>query len=300
MLKSNVLMKEKLDLEVKNTIEKVIRKNKNELESAFIKSIAPNYDFSTNGLFIFCGKMGSGKTLEIIRHILMCDKIKEESHYNLIAFCSTSSGLDKTVSSFLPQIKTAVAFIPDTHLLQFIKLHIKKKLKYYSLMKYINSKFKKPDEEFKRLTLKHSLNDKKKMFMYIIDKLTKYQQVKYPLNLLLVLDDFAGHPLLKANDSELCRIITKGRHYNITTIIAVQTTKFVLKNIKRMCTDLVLWKGCSEDDYIDLMRELPHTFNSKELWIDYSQLKDSHSRLEIHVYANNAKLVKEGIDDPKG
>ena len=132
-----------------------------------------------------------------------------EGYYNLIVFCSTSGGLDKTVQSFLPKIKTPIAFVPDTSLLQFLQCHIRRKKKYYSLYRYVNSGGKKVDEEFKRLIEKHKLDKEEKKLLYVAQKLLKYNTVKYPLNLLLVLDDFAGHKLINKPDSELCRILTK-------------------------------------------------------------------------------------------
>ena len=50
--------------------------------------------------------------------------------------------------------------------------------------------------------------------------------------------------------------MTKTRHYNLTFVIIGQTTKFLLKNLKRMCTDVVLYKGCGEEDFKDLMKEV--------------------------------------------
>lgn len=285
--------------EVEETIHKTISKNKKELDYALIKPLSKKYVFSTNGLYIFCGRQGSGKTQEIIRHILMCDRLGDEGkpYYNLIVFCSTSAGLDKTVAAFLPKIKTPIAFVPDTHLLQFLRLHIKRKRKYYSMVKYIFSGFKKEDDEIKRLFNKHHINTNKlKKLEYIVKKIAAYKQTNYPLNLLLILDDFAANPLIKRPDTELCRIITKSRHYNVTSIISVQTTKFIIKNLKRMASDVILWSGVSQDDYDELMKELPHSFDAKELWNEYHKLTNNHSRLELHVIVGKYKLIREGED----
>ena len=294
------MSEERLIEEVNDTISKTVKKNKEELDMALIKPLKPNYQFSSNGLYLYIGKMGSGKTLEIIKHILITDKISGSddkskdcnTYYNLIVFCSTSQGLDKTVQTFLPKIKTPVAFVPDTSILGFLKRHIRRKKKYYAIVSFINSELKKTNEEMKRIFAKHGLQNRGKKLKYIAQKLLKYNCTNYPLNLLLVLDDFANHPLMRKPDSELVRIITKGRHYNITSILAVQTTKFVVKNCKRMCSDVVLWKGLSEDDWIDLMRELPHSFDSKQLWEEYHNLQNPHDHLEMHVYANSYKFVK--------
>ena len=283
----------KLFDEVDDVISKIVKKNSTELNTALIKPLSDEYKFSTNGFYIFCGKMGSGKTLEIIKHILITDRMnKGEGYYNLIVFCSTSGGLDKTVQAFLPKIKTPIAFVPDSSLLQFLNAHIKMKKKYYSLYKYINSEGKKIDDEFKRLIDKHKLDNDEKKLLYVAQKMMKYNTTKYPLNLLLVLDDFAGHPLINRPDNELCRILTKTRHYNITCILAVQSTKFVIKNLKRICTDLVLWKGVSYDDFYNLQRELPHNFDVKEVWEKYKKLSDPHSKLVMNLYSGNYEIQK--------
>ena len=283
----------KLFSDVDEMINKIVKKNSSELNMALIRPLSDEYKFSTNGFYIFCGKMGSGKTLEIIKHILITDRMNDgEGYYNLIVFCSTSGGLDKTVQAFLPKIKTPIAFVPDTSLLQFLQCHIRRKKKYYSLYRYVNSNGKKIDDEFKRLIEKHNLDKEEKKLLYVAQKLLKYNTVKYPLNLLLVLDDFAGHKLINKPDSELCRILTKTRHYNITCILAVQSTKFVIKNLKRICTDLVLWRGVGWDDFYDLQRELPHNFNVKDVWEEYKKLSDPHSKLVMNLYAGSYEIQK--------
>lgn len=283
----------KLFDEVDDVIHNTVKKNSTELNTALIKPLSDEYKFSTNGFYIFCGKMGSGKTLEIIKHILITDRMNNgDGYYNLIVFCSTSGGLDKTVQAFLPKIKTPIAFVPDSSLLQFLNAHIKMKKKYYSLYKYINSEGKKIDDEFNRLIDKHKLDNDEKKLLYVAQKMMKYNTTKYPLNLLLVLDDFAGHPLINRPDSQLCRILTKTRHYNITCILAVQSTKFVIKNLKRICTDLILWRGVSWDDFYNLQRELPHNFDVKRVWEEYRKLSDPHSKLVMNIYSGSYEIQK--------
>ena len=290
------MSKSKIEQEVDEILDKERRKNSYELSMALIRPLTKNYPFCTNGIYLFSGSMGAGKSYEIMRHILMSERLFNEPYYSLIVFCSTSGGLDKTVQSFLHKVKTPIAFMPDTSLLPFLRRHIKIKKKYYALVQFLNSSLKKPSEEMKRILNKHGMKKKEEVLEYIAKKLLKYNTSQYPANLLLVLDDFASSPLLQQRDSELNRILTKTRHYNITCIIAVQTVKFVIKNLKRMLTDAVVWKGLSQDDWDSFMRELSHSFNADELWIQYHQLKDIHSRLELHMIANEYKFVLEGED----
>ena len=287
---------ENIAQEVETLLAKVRQKHSAELKMALIRPMKRDYPFATNGIYLFSGSMGAGKSYEVIRHILMSERLFDEPYYSLIVFCSTSGGLDKTVQAFLPKTKTPIAFVPDTSLMPFLRRHIRVKQKYYALVQFLNAGLKKPSQEMQRIITKHGLKKKSQQLEYIAKKLLKYGTDRYPANLLLVLDDFASHPLLQQKESELNRILTKTRHYNLTCIICVQTVKFVIKNIKRMLTDCIIWKGLSLDDWTNFMRELSHSFNADQLWEQYHALQDQHSRLEMHLIANKYNLVLEGAD----
>ena len=280
----------KTEKQVDDVINHVLTKNKDELNTALIEPIHKDWPFSSNGLYLLIGKPGSGKSFMLMKHILMSEKLFEKPYYNRIIFCSTSSGLDKTVVSFLPKIKTPITFVNDDKLLSFLKKHIKTKMKYYSIYRYVMNNFKKPEDEMKRIINKHGLTTKKRQIEYIAKKFNKYQTTRYPLNCLVVLDDFAGHPLLQRKESELCRIMTKCRHYNLTFCIAVQTPKFILKNIKRMLTDLVVYKGVGEEDFMDLVKEISHPWKNKELFEEYKKLTNPHSKMIFNLSADSYKI----------
>ena len=48
--------------EVDEQISKIVNKNKKELDTALIKPIHKAHPFSSNGMYCFIGKPGSGKT----------------------------------------------------------------------------------------------------------------------------------------------------------------------------------------------------------------------------------------------
>ena len=255
--------------EVDNEIKKVLKKNKKELDTALIKPMHPNHQFSSNGLYMFIGKPGSGKTFYILKHILLSERLFEKPYYNLIVFCSTSNGLDKTVLAFKDKIKTPIRFINDSELLPFLEEHVREKMRYYSMYRFVMNNFKKPDDIMNEIIRLNGLHTKTKLIKYIAQEFNRYSTNRYPLNCLVVLDDFANNPLLTDRKSLLHSYFTKTRHYNITFIIAVQAVKFIPKNDKRMCTDCVIYGGVSEDDFIDLMKELSHPWNNRVLYEKY-------------------------------
>ena len=271
--------------EVDEQISKVIKKNKKELDTALIKPIHKAHPFSSNGMYCFIGKPGSGKTYYIMKHILLSEKLFEKPYYNLIVFCSTSNGLDKTVLAFKDQIKTPILFISDTELIDFLNEHVKQKMRYYSIYRYVMSNFKKPDETMTELIKTHGLNTKEKIIKFIAQELNEYQTNRYPLNCLVVLDDFANNELLTKRNSPLHSFFTKCRHYNLTFIIAVQTVKFVPKNVKRMLTDCVVYGGLSFDDFMSLMKELPHPWNNQNLYDEYKNkmIEGEHVKMILNL-----------------
>ena len=275
---------------VNKVINEVINRNKSELNMALIEPISPKWKFSSNGIYLFIGKPGSGKTYYLLKHIMMSEKLFDKPYYNRIIFCSTSAGLDKTVLAFSSKLKTPISYVNDEELMPFLRKHIKTKKKYYALYRYVMNNFKKPEDEVKRIVEKKGLTTKKKQVEYIAKKFNKYGTTRYPLNCLVVLDDMASHPLLQRKESELSRLMTKCRHYNLTFIIAVQTPKFILKNLKRMCTDVVLYKGCGEEDFKNLMKEVSHPWKINDLWEDYRKLENNHGKMIMNLYADSVSF----------
>ena len=270
--------------EVNKEIAMVVKKNKKELDTALIKPIHKQHPFSSNGLYCFLGKPGSGKTYYIMKHILLSEKLFEKPYYNLIVFCSTSNGLDKTVMAFKDRIKTPILFINDSELLDFLEEHIAAKMRYYSIYRYVMSDFKKPDETMQQIIRANNLNTRERIVKFIANELNKYQTNRYPLNCLVVLDDFANNELLTNRKSKLHTYFTKTRHYNITFIIAVQTVKFIPKNVKRMVSDCVLYGGISEEDFISLMKELSHPWNITKLFSEYkNKCATEHVKLILNL-----------------
>ena len=120
---------------VEDDIKKVLARNNRELNTALIKPIYKNHPFSSNGLNCFIGRPGSGKTFYIMKHIMLSERLFEKPYYNLIAFCSTSNGLDKTVLAFKDKIKTPMLFINNSELMDFLAEYVKEKMR----AAYINS-----------------------------------------------------------------------------------------------------------------------------------------------------------------
>lgn len=285
---------------VDKTLAEQINKNKQDIDNATIKPFSEEYSFSTNGIYLFCGKMGSGKTYTILKHLMIMDKLFGKPYYDLIIFSSTSGQLDKTVESIKDAINTEILFIKDSELMEYLEKRLKRKMKYYAITKFINSKGKTKNEVMDALIEKHNLRkmvkgqwepDMRKIGIYLIRKLEKWGFKRFPVYDCIVLDDFAGHPLLKKPDSPLNKMLTKTRHYHLTAILGIQTWRFVHLNFKRLCTDILIWKGFSMEDFEAMIKQTPNQENWKTLWETYSSFNDPHSYMALHITAGKIDFI---------
>ena len=271
--------------QVEKTIKETLRKNQRDIEMALIKPLSPEYPFSSNGIYFLIGKMGAGKSFFIWRHIMITEKLFKKPYYSKIIFCSTSGKLDKTAEVLSKNVKTTIEYIKEDDLMDYLKRHLRRKLKYYALVKHVLSRMKEVNEEMARLINKHSLDEIEDRIVYIANKLVKYQTASYPYNTLLILDDAAASPLLKNGNSELCRLLTKTRHYNLTCIIAVQTLRFVHLNVKRLATDIIMYSGFSRDDFESMLKQTPNNLPSS-IVDEYLEHTDIHDRFILNITAN--------------
>ena len=287
---------------VDRLMAKQIHKNKDVINNALIEPLAPNYQFCTNGIYFLCSKMSGGKTYFIMRHIMITERLFREPYYDTIIFTSTSGTLDKTVSSLQPQIKTPITYVKDVDLISFLDKHLKNKMKFYAVMEFLNSNGKEINELMQQLIEKHHFIkfvrgkkafDVKRMISYVQHKMAKYNFNTYPSNTHLILDDFAGHPLLKKVDSPLARMLTKTRHYHLTVIIATQTWRFINLNLKRLCSDIIIGTGFSIEDFENMIKQTPGSFNWKSLWEQYSKLKNKHAKMIAHCVTNEIEFEDE-------
>jgi hypothetical protein len=326
-----------MEEEVETILKDVASKNQDTLDSAKITPLSEEWQFCTNGLYLLLATAGCGKSRFIIKHILMCDRLAAGRYYSLIAYCSTSGEMDSTVKTYLESkvIKAPLCQVSDDDLMKLLARHLKRKRKYYSMVKYLRKHVitktlqnsidkhmlkvwkydKKAANEYAkhgRLTgddirpfysgtgigpnddklqfLKETVN-KKKLIAWILRKMSQYGVKKYVLPLLVVLDDFAGHKLLERKETPLAKMMTKCRHYSCTFIIAVQTPKYVIKNIRRQATDVVVWLGLTQEDFFELFKEIAYSYDVKGLWEEYRRLKTQTSHLILNIKAHSYRFI---------
>ena len=279
--------------DIEESFRKIAEENKAELDAALIKPIHDKYPYAQNGICAMIASMGSGKSYNYLKAIAKQEVLDpSQPFYELVVICSTSAKFDKTVETYKQLIKRSkLVCVKDSDLLGWLNKYMRRILKYNAIISYVNSGCKEPNEELSRCFTKHRLdiktkNIRDKQIKYISEKLVKYGWKTYPHRCLLVLDDFANHPLLRSKETEMCRLLKKLRHFNINVIICVQTVKSIPKDIKRTLSDMILFPGIGEDDFMELMKESPAgMFDKKSLWSEYKRVTDPQAMFAIHIKA---------------
>lgn len=270
---------------VNQLIQDTLKKNQRELEMALIKPLSDEYPFSANGIYFLIGQMGCGKSFFIWKHIMITERLFKQPYYSKIIFCTTSGKMDRTGEALSKQVKTPIEYVNENELMDILHKHLKRKSKYYGMVKYVLSRMKEINEEMERLINKHNLFELFDQIIYIANKLVKYQTSSYPYNTLIILDDAAGSDLLKNGNSEFCRLLTKTRHFNITCIIAIQTIRFVHLNVKRLATDVVIYSGFSKEDFEAILNQTNNNVDKKSTVTEYLNLKNKHDKFIMNLSA---------------
>lgn len=294
---------------IEENFAKLGSEHQQELNEALIKPIHDKYPFAQNGITALIASMGSGKSYNYLKSIAKQEVLFNEPFYELVVICSTSAKFDRTVNIYKSLItKSKLVCVKDSDLLDWLNKYMRRILKYNSINEYVSTNFNSINDELNRLFMKHQLNPlneanitpkmKQKRLKYISEKLVKYNWRTNPHRALLILDDFASHPLLRSKETELSRLLKKLRHFNINVVICVQTSKSIPKDIKRTLSDIILFPGIGEEDFNDLIKESPASmFDRKLLWNQYRSLTNQHDMFAIHIKARKIVITPSSFKD---
>ena len=294
-----------INANVDNILDTQAKANRTDLNNALIIPFSVDYPFSTNGVYFYVGKMGSGKTYNVIKHVMVTDRLMETPYYDQIVISATSGSMDNTAKTFMKNCKASITMVNDVQLMPWLQRNVRQKNKYNAITKFINSKFTIVNDTMAKIIAKHKLKgsdgktvgpgsaklDMRKTTSYILSKLSKYPFTKSPSNTLLILDDYGGHKLLNKADSPLANFITKVRHYNYTVCILCQTWRHICLNLKRLCTDFVIFQGYSMQDFQTMIEQSGCTQNWQELWERYKRLESPRSYMRLHIIANKVDFI---------
>lgn len=276
--------------------EKISKRNAEELGYAQLKPIDEKFPYAQNGITAMIAPVGSGKSYNYLKLMAKQETIFNEPFYELIVICSTSSKFDKTVQTFKETVKKSkIVAVKDSDLLEYLNEYMSRVFVYNTIMKFINEGlvWDKMSDEMSELLLKHTglhtFNSPKtisKAIKWLASTLKEFGWKTYPHRMLLILDDFASHPLLRSKETEMSRLLKKLRHFNINVIICVQTVKSIPRDLKRGIQDLILFPGIGEEDFKDLMKEVNTNFiDFKNLWEAYRKIQNPHATITLHLVA---------------
>lgn len=289
---------------VEEIMTKAEKESKKYLESGKIEPICDDWPFNNVGIYLFIGPMQSGKTYTISKHILIADQMKL---YPITLYVTNRPKTDQTLEAFARKAKyTNLVEIPSNRILSVLEIMLKRKKKFYALYKAFMSDLKQIEPEAQRVFKKHNLKTaldvkhiskesrKERLnetMWYIAKKCAKYNLGDYPIRTLVILDDAAGSELLKGRNPELVKIMKESRHYHFTFIICVQGSVDIPLDIKRIATDVVLYKRVTPFDVESISKKISSPISTEELLRIHSNLKSPHGFIQININAGTVKIV---------
>jgi hypothetical protein len=291
--------------------DKISRSKADELGYAQLKPIDEKFPYAQNGITAMIAPVGSGKSYNYLKLMAKQEVIFNEPFFELIVICSTSNKFDKTVQTFKNTVKKSkIVPVKDSDLLDYLNEYMSRVFVYNCIMRFVMDglPWNKLDKEFPdllELLRKHvgvySYSNPKtidKGLKWICATLAEFNWKTYPHRMLLILDDFASHPLLRSKETEMSRLLKKLRHFNINVIICVQTVKSIPKDIKRGLSDIILFPGISEYDFKDLLKEVNMNFIDHELlWKSYKEIDNRHTTVALHLNARRIIISKSSFEE---
>ena len=72
----------------------------------------------------------------------------------------------------------------------------------------------------------------------------------------------------------------------------------MIKDIRRQATDVVIWAGLGEEDFIQLFKEIQYSYDLPALWNEYRSLTCQKDHLILNVKARTYTFVRVAL--PRG
>jgi len=287
--------------EVNKIFEELEAKFKSLLEHSKIKPIHEDFLFAQNGLTALIAGTGTGKSYNYVRMIANSETlIPKKPFFEDIVVCSTSAKFDTTVKIYRQAIKKSNLIpIKDDDLIDFLEDYVQKAHIYNTINYFINNGLQDPSSEMIDIMKENGLINRRgefdfiKTIIFIAKKLEEIGWETFPHRMLLVLDDFASHPLLKRKETELSRFLKRLRHFYINVIICVQTTMSIPVDLKRDLKDCIVFPGINYDDFHKLVLQstIGKLGTPDELWKKYIKIRDPQTMIIFHVAARDIVVV---------
>jgi hypothetical protein len=86
---------------------------------------------------LFVGKIGFGKTNDVINHLMMTDSLgpNVSPFYSKIVYSGSVREDDETYSTFQKALKAPIIQVPPNKLMEFLNEYLPVKKKYYAIYK---------------------------------------------------------------------------------------------------------------------------------------------------------------------
>jgi hypothetical protein len=101
--------------------------------------------------------------------------------------------------------------------------------------------------------------------VWILKKIQRYGLARNICLLLAVFNESAGDKFLKSKEKRCPQMITKCRHCAAIFMISVQTTKYLIKNVKGQANDFGIRAAIRAEEYDDPSKCVQFSQNHKNM-----------------------------------
>ena len=126
-------------------------------------------------MYFYVGKMSGGKTYNVIKHIMITDRLMEKPYYDQVVISVTSGSMDNTAKTFMKNCKAPITTVNDVNLMPLLQPNVRHKNKYNAITMFFNSYMEVINDTMAKIIAKHKLKgsdgklDMLKTVSYIIN-----------------------------------------------------------------------------------------------------------------------------------
>ena len=252
---------------INDIIKEELNKNKGSLSKEVLSKI-PYSNVYYNSITAAIGKQFKGKTLSIIKEIIIISNTSPYSHA-LIYINRNGSECDDTFESLKHLIHIPIIYLSHDEAEDYLKKLIMYK-ELYNTIKKENLEDRIVDEQKDDLFKTLFINDFSREFLHT----------------LVFLDDAVKSKLISNEKSYFNQLLTQCRHIQCSFFMAVQYFKALSTNIKSNISTLFIFSGFSRQQLNVMLYQVNLPLSINELYYKYQHLSE-HGKLIVDTVKGN-------------
>ena len=235
--------------------------NNNDIKTESIAKIDDEINIYYNSVNVFCGKQGSGKTLQAISEIIKISRVSDITHL-LIYVSKYGTETDKTFESLKHLIQIPIIYVKyeDKDDKNKDSVQVFSKIQCY----------KRLYEQIKKDHLEDEIEEEQKQEIFDVLKINDFS--KPTLHTLILFDDVANNPLIQ-NKGFFAEMLGVCRHIHTSFFLTVQFWRSITTTIKANVSTIYIFGLFSKQQLNYMLYQIPSHYSFEEIYECYKQLQ---------------------------